>query len=212
MNLKGLTGAMVYDSLASATGYKPNQQEEINAGRPFDQGTRSQFMARFALIGKRTEAPTSILQALMLMNGRFVTDMTTLEKGDVLAAVADASFLDTAAKIETLFLAALTRKPNPDEAERYGSYVDRGGPTNDPYNLLVDSFDVWWLTLIYLVAMAALGLHLHHGVWSARQTLGLTNNAKARRDAKTLGWIVAVVIAGGFSLVPIFVLVGVISK
>ena len=87
-----------------------------------------------------------------------------------------------------------------------------GGATNDPYNLLVDSFDVWWLTLIYLVAMAALGLHLHHGVWSSAQTLGLTNNAKARRNAKTLGWIVAVVIAGGFSLVPLFVLFGVITK
>ncbi|GAB3780760.1 succinate dehydrogenase cytochrome b subunit [Nocardioides ungokensis] len=87
-----------------------------------------------------------------------------------------------------------------------------GGATNDPYNLLVDSFDVWWLTLIYLVAMVTLGLHLHHGVWSASQTLGLTNNAKARRNAKTLGWIVAVVIAGGFSLVPLFVLFGVITK
>ncbi|MGZ4453538.1 MAG: succinate dehydrogenase cytochrome b subunit [Nocardioides sp.] len=87
-----------------------------------------------------------------------------------------------------------------------------GGATNDPYNLVVDSFSVWWLTLIYLVAMAALGLHLHHGVWSSAQTLGLTNNAKARRNAKALGWIVAVVIAGGFSLVPIFVLAGVITK
>lgn len=87
-----------------------------------------------------------------------------------------------------------------------------GGATDDPYNLLVDSFDVWWLTLIYLAAMAALGLHLHHGVWSSAQTLGLTNNAKARRNAKTLGVIVAVVIAGGFSLVPIFVLAGVITK
>ena len=86
-----------------------------------------------------------------------------------------------------------------------------GGATNDPYNLLVDSFGVWWLTLIYLVAMAALGMHLHHGVWSSAQTLGLTNNAKARRNAKVLGWIVAVVIAGGFSLVPVFVLVGVIK-
>ena len=87
-----------------------------------------------------------------------------------------------------------------------------GGATNDPYNLLVDSFGVWWLTLIYLVAMVALGLHLHHGVWSSAQTLGLTNNAKARRNAKAIGWIVAVVIAGGFSLVPIFVLAGVITK
>jgi succinate dehydrogenase / fumarate reductase, cytochrome b subunit len=87
-----------------------------------------------------------------------------------------------------------------------------GGATSDPYNLLVDSFDTWWLTVIYLVAMLALGMHLHHGVWSAAQTLGLTNNARARRNARSLGWIVAVVIAGGFSLVPIFVLAGVITK
>ncbi len=87
-----------------------------------------------------------------------------------------------------------------------------GGATNDPYNLLVDTFDTWWMTAIYLVAMFALGMHLHHGTWSAAQTLGLTNNARARRNAKTLGWILAVVIAGGFSLVPIFVLAGVITK
>jgi succinate dehydrogenase / fumarate reductase, cytochrome b subunit len=87
-----------------------------------------------------------------------------------------------------------------------------GGETNDPYNLLVDAFDTWWMTLIYLAAMFALAMHLHHGVWSSAQTLGLTNNAKARRNAKSLGWIVAIVIAGGFSLVPIFVLAGVITK
>jgi succinate dehydrogenase / fumarate reductase, cytochrome b subunit len=87
-----------------------------------------------------------------------------------------------------------------------------GGETNDPYNLLVDTFDTWWMTVIYLVAMLALAMHLHHGTWSAAQTLGLTNNVRARRNAKALGWILAVVIAGGFSLVPIFVLAGVISK
>ena len=87
-----------------------------------------------------------------------------------------------------------------------------GGSTNDPYNLLVDSFDTWWLTVIYLVAMVALGMHLQHGVWSAAQTLGLTNTVRARRNSKSLGWILAVVIAGGFSLVPLFVLAGVITK
>ena len=88
----------------------------------------------------------------------------------------------------------------------------QGGPTNDPYNLLVDTFDVWWLTLIYLVAMAMLGAHLHHGVWSAAQTLGYTNSARSRTVAKRSGVVVAVIIAGGFSLVPIFVLAGVITK
>ena len=92
-----------------------------------------------------------------------------------------------------------------------GKVNPQGGPTDDPYDLLVDTFEVWWMTLIYLVAMAALAMHLHHGVWSAAQTLGLTNNARARANAKALGAIVAVVIAGGFSLVPIFVLAGVID-
>jgi succinate dehydrogenase / fumarate reductase cytochrome b subunit len=87
-----------------------------------------------------------------------------------------------------------------------------GGATNDPYNLLVDSFGVWWLTLIYLVAMLALGLHLHHGTWSAAQTLGLTGTAASRRRAKAAGWVLAVVIAGGFSLVPLAVLSGIITK
>jgi succinate dehydrogenase / fumarate reductase cytochrome b subunit len=87
----------------------------------------------------------------------------------------------------------------------------QGGSTRDPYKLLVDSFQVWWVTVVYLLAMAALAMHLRHGVWSAAQTLGLTNNARARRNANLLGYLLAVVIAGGFSLVPVFTLVGVIS-
>lgn len=83
--------------------------------------------------------------------------------------------------------------------------------SKDPYLLLVDSFNVWWMTVIYLLAMLALAFHLHHGVWSASESLGWTGTKRARRNAKALGWIAAVVIAGGFSLVPFFILVGVIS-
>ncbi len=86
-----------------------------------------------------------------------------------------------------------------------------GDAAGDPYSLLVDTFDVWWMTIIYLLAMVALGLHLHHGTWSSMQTLGLTNTARSRARAKAAGWIVAVVVAGGFSLVPLFVLFGVID-
>ncbi len=90
--------------------------------------------------------------------------------------------------------------------------VKNPGETSDPYNLLVDSFDTWWLTLIYLFAMAMLGAHLHHGIWSSMQTLGLTNTDGSRTRAKQFGFTLAVIIAGGFSLVPIFVLAGVITK
>jgi succinate dehydrogenase / fumarate reductase, cytochrome b subunit len=87
-----------------------------------------------------------------------------------------------------------------------------GGPTNDPYVLLVDSFETWWLTLIYLVAMLALGAHLHHGIWSACQTLGWTGTAAARQRAKVVAFVIALVVSVGFSLVPIAVLVGIITK
>lgn len=86
-----------------------------------------------------------------------------------------------------------------------------GDATNNPYQLTVDTFQVWWMTVIYLLAMLALGLHLHHGTWSAAETLGWTSTARARRNAKTLGWVLAVVIAGGFALVPFFIAIRVIQ-
>ncbi|SED15418.1 succinate dehydrogenase / fumarate reductase cytochrome b subunit [Nocardioides exalbidus] len=85
-----------------------------------------------------------------------------------------------------------------------------GGPTNDPYDLLVDTFQTWWMTAIYLVAMATLALHLWHGTWSSAQTLGLTGTPRRRFAARATGAALAVVVAGGFSLSPIFIAVGVI--
>lgn len=87
---------------------------------------------------------------------------------------------------------------------------DTGG--ENPYALTIDTFDLWWMTILYLLAMVALGLHLHHGTFSSLQTLGFTNTAVSRARARATGWIVAIVIAGGFSLVPLSVLVGIIEK
>jgi len=88
----------------------------------------------------------------------------------------------------------------------------QGGATDDPYDLMVDTFDVWWMTLIYIVAMLALGAHLHHGIWSAAQTLGWTGTAAKRQRAKTVAFVTALIISVGFSLVPLGVLAGIITK
>lgn len=93
-----------------------------------------------------------------------------------------------------------------------GKVNPQGGETNDPYNLMVDTFDVWWLTVIYLVAMLALGAHLHHGIWSAAQTLGWTGTAAKRQRAKATGFVIALIVSVGFSLVPLGVLAGIITK
>ncbi|MDN5746133.1 MAG: succinate dehydrogenase cytochrome b subunit [Nocardioidaceae bacterium] len=86
-----------------------------------------------------------------------------------------------------------------------------GDPDQSPYGLLVDTFDVWWMTVIYLIAMLALAMHLHHGTFSSLQTLGLTNSATSRARARAAGWVIAIVVAGGFSLVPLFTVFGVID-
>ena len=67
-----------------------------------------------------------------------------MERGDALAAIADAPFLTTEKKVEALFLAALTRKPTPEEKETLASYVDRGGPSGDKNKALAD---VFWVLL-----------------------------------------------------------------
>ena len=82
---------------------------------------------------------------------------------------------------------------------------------HNPYALVVDSFQVWWLTAIYVLAMIALGMHLRHGIWSASQTLGLTGTASSRRTANLVAIAVALVVAVGFVLPPLFVLFGVID-
>lgn len=83
--------------------------------------------------------------------------------------------------------------------------------TGNPYQLVVHSFGAWWMTIIYLLAMASLALHLHHGVWSACQTLGLTTSPQRRKIAKTAATVVAAVIGIGFILPPLFIMFGVIK-
>lgn len=83
--------------------------------------------------------------------------------------------------------------------------------TQNPYQLVVHSFGAWWMVIIYLLALAALGMHLHHGIWSASQTLGFTNTPQQRKIAKTVAALVALVVAVGFALPPLFILFGVID-
>ncbi|MGW5242069.1 succinate dehydrogenase cytochrome b subunit [Monashia sp. NPDC004114] len=77
--------------------------------------------------------------------------------------------------------------------------------------LVISSFQVWWVVLIYLLALVALGLHLWHGVWSAAQTLGWTGSARTRRRAKYQATIIALVISVGFALPPLAILFGIVK-
>jgi succinate dehydrogenase / fumarate reductase, cytochrome b subunit len=79
-----------------------------------------------------------------------------------------------------------------------------------PYHNVVVDFQVWWINVIYLAALAALGLHINHGFWSAAQTLGI-NRPSRDRLIRTVGSTLAIVITAGFALVPIAVMTGLVS-
>jgi hypothetical protein len=137
--VKGMTADQLFDSVSVATGYR----EPRGMDNPFifnGNSPRNEFVTKFASQDKRTESQTSILQALALMNGKLVADATSVERSVALAAVADAPFLDTAGKVEALFLGTLSRKPTSAETERFVKYVEGGGPQKDKKKALADVF------------------------------------------------------------------------
>jgi succinate dehydrogenase / fumarate reductase cytochrome b subunit len=89
--------------------------------------------------------------------------------------------------------------------------IQPGGATPDPYQRMLNSFSVWWVVLIYTVALILVGFHLRHGVWSALTTLGANTSARARKRLNIGAYIVSFAIAIGFLLVPWSVVTGIIN-
>ena len=79
----------------------------------------------------------------------------------------------------------------------------------DVYGNVTGSFRIGWVTLFYVVAMIALGFHLYHGAWSSVRSLGAANPARDLRH-RPVAMLVAVVVAGGFALVPLAVYFGLV--
>ncbi len=79
----------------------------------------------------------------------------------------------------------------------------------DPYHNVVSGFLIWWVSAIYIVANIALGLHLHHGLWSMFNSLGL-NHPKFNRGKRLFATAFALVIIIANVSFPIAVLVGLV--
>ena len=75
------------------------------------------------------------------------------------------------------------------------------------YRNLVSTFQVKWVSALYIVSMIALAGHLSHGIWSLMQTMGW-NHPRYNALRKQLAWAVtALVVAANISF-PIAVLAG----
>ena len=86
--------------------------------------------------------------------------------------------------------------------------LDATGSVDIYHNLMTAFSNPWWV-LFYLVSMAALALHLYHGAWSSMRTLG-ASKPSAHPLKRVLPLLIAIVVAGGFVVIPLAVLSGVL--
>jgi succinate dehydrogenase / fumarate reductase cytochrome b subunit len=79
----------------------------------------------------------------------------------------------------------------------------------NPYHNVATGFGDLAVVIIYMIAMAAVGLHLYHGVWSSGRSLGMSPPSPhpLRRQAAL---VLALLIWLGFTVIPIAVYAGVL--
>jgi succinate dehydrogenase / fumarate reductase cytochrome b subunit len=94
------------------------------------------------------------------------------------------------------------------------TFVDKQGPLSvladgqsyGLYGVVYNAFSDPTHSLLYIIAMAALGFHLSHGIQSFIQTFGF-NHPKYTPTVRRASNIVAALIALTFSSIPVYVLV-----
>jgi succinate dehydrogenase / fumarate reductase, cytochrome b subunit len=79
----------------------------------------------------------------------------------------------------------------------------------DPYHNVAAGFHNPLVVVFYLIAMAFVGLHLYHGIWSSGRSLGMSPPSP-RPLRRTLALVLGLLIWLGFSVIPIAVYAGVV--
>ncbi len=88
-----------------------------------------------------------------------------------------------------------------------GKVMVGGVEMEDSYTLVSDLFKSSVVyCILYVIGGVLLGIHLSHGFWSAFQTLGLSNKNWLSR-LQFVGKVYAILIAVGFSVIPLYFLI-----
>lgn len=124
MPLKTLSAEQLYDSLLVATGRREEPPRQMNDPSPLFNQEEMAFLDKFrAPTASVTEYHGGIPQALTLMNGALVGSGTSLEQSSLLRSL-EAPFFTDEQRVETLFLAVLSRPPHADERRKFLSYLE----------------------------------------------------------------------------------------
>lgn len=141
--VRPLSAEQLYDSLELATMRRSAATPVAAFGVAANQG-RQAFLNKFqAPTAGAAEYQAGIPQALTLMNGQLVADATDLEKSDLLGALS-APFFHDEQRVETLFLATLSRYPTAAEKLQFVNYATR---SSDPKQRRAALSDILWALL-----------------------------------------------------------------
>src|SRR5260370_7490740 len=124
MPIRSLAREQIFDSVSMATRYdepRPVQNQQFFDPRQL-QTPRAQFMLKYTNQDRRHEPQTSILQALFLMNGKFMADRTKLENNQDLKDLAAQTKGGHPAPIRSLYMIVLSRPPPPHQINRFLPY------------------------------------------------------------------------------------------
>ncbi len=144
--VRGMMPEQLYDSLIVATDARGRDVGSLpkapKGGGPVGQGQNAQraaFLSMYTSPDKAIETQTSILQALFLMNGSFVTERSKR----VLQTIAVQN-TSTERRVEGLYMMVLSRLPRDQEMQKMVRYINSGGGSGDPQQAVVD---VCWALL-----------------------------------------------------------------
>jgi hypothetical protein len=147
MNIKSLTAEQLYDCITIAT--RPDgvgSVSVVNAAgvERFLDTNRQSFVAQFrAPPGQITDYPAGIPQALTLMHGGLIHTSTDLATSGLLKSLAAPFFTDQH-RLETVFLATLSRYPEPAERDLIEQQMS-SATTNEERKQILS--DVLWALL-----------------------------------------------------------------
>ncbi len=136
--VKTLSPEQVFDSLEQALMLPVGMDD--NSARY--NGQRASMVQRLneAFSDAPEEFSAGIPQALMMMNGAVTSEATNLEASRTLRATVDAPFLNEEQKLETLFLAALTRMPTGRERTVLLQHLAEAGDAEAKNRAFADIF------------------------------------------------------------------------
>jgi len=141
MAVRGLSPDQLFDSLLMAA-----QQETwppaLNQGAGGPNNPRAEFRRKFASVkDNQTETQTETLQALYLMNSKFIQDAVERHGGALHTITSAGPQVLMTRRLEELYLITLSRRPRPSEMDRLLKYVQQGGSATDALA------DIFWALL-----------------------------------------------------------------